>query len=198
MFLLVCVLVLLQIKCSSRNQCVCDIVLDFARAVSVHHLRLYARWFFSAKVYIMCRVDQNHIYTVHIRYFLQGNHQIYGVYIRFWPTLIMCMCLWPTLHTTCSPYISGSDQSYLLNSLQHMWLWPALLSALDPYISSSGQSYLLYLLPTHMTMASLALRFTPCIYSSGKLYFHYFFHTHLALANPTHHNYSLHLRHWPT
>jgi len=26
----------------------------------------------------MCRFGQNHIYTVHIRYFWQGNHQIYG------------------------------------------------------------------------------------------------------------------------
>jgi len=26
----------------------------------------------------MNRVGQNHIYTVHIRYFWQGNHQIYG------------------------------------------------------------------------------------------------------------------------
>jgi hypothetical protein len=29
-------------------------------------------------------------YTVYIRYFWQGNHQIYGVYIRFWPTLLIC------------------------------------------------------------------------------------------------------------
>jgi hypothetical protein len=29
----------------------------------------------------MCRVGQNHIYTVYIRYFWQGNHQIYD-YIR--------------------------------------------------------------------------------------------------------------------
>jgi hypothetical protein len=27
---------------------------------------------------VMCRVGQNHIYTVYIRYFGQGNHQIYG------------------------------------------------------------------------------------------------------------------------
>jgi len=26
-------------------------------------------------------------YTVHIRYMWQGNHQMYGVYIQFWPTL---------------------------------------------------------------------------------------------------------------
>jgi len=26
----------------------------------------------------MCRAGQNHIYTVYIRYFWQGNHQIYG------------------------------------------------------------------------------------------------------------------------
>ena len=27
---------------------------------------------------LMYRVGQNHIYTVYIRYFWQGNHQIYG------------------------------------------------------------------------------------------------------------------------
>jgi len=41
----------------------------------------------------MSRVNQNHIHTVYIRYFWQGNHQIYGqirfIYIRFWPTLSM-------------------------------------------------------------------------------------------------------------
>jgi len=37
----------------------------------------------------MSRVGQNHVNTVYIRYFRQGNHQIYGVYIRFWPTLQM-------------------------------------------------------------------------------------------------------------
>jgi hypothetical protein len=40
----------------------------------------------------MCRAGQNHIYTVYIQYFWLGNHQIYGVYIRFWPTLFVCMC----------------------------------------------------------------------------------------------------------
>ena len=37
-------------------------------------------------------VGQNPIFTVIIRYFWQGNHQItviYGVYIRFWPTLFV-------------------------------------------------------------------------------------------------------------
>jgi len=42
-----------------------------------------------ASVLIMSRVGQNHIYTVYIRYFWQGKHQMYGAYIRFWPTLFM-------------------------------------------------------------------------------------------------------------
>ena len=33
------------------------------------------------------RVGQDHIYTVHIRYFWLGNHQIYGVYIRIYTVL---------------------------------------------------------------------------------------------------------------
>jgi hypothetical protein len=39
------------------------------------------------------------IYTVCIRYFWQGNYQIYGhiwcVYLRFWPTLLMCNHVYP-------------------------------------------------------------------------------------------------------
>ena len=27
----------------------------------------------------MCKVGQDHIYTVYIRYFWQGNHQLYGL-----------------------------------------------------------------------------------------------------------------------
>jgi hypothetical protein len=50
-------------------------------------------------LYAICRVGQNHIYTVYIRYFWQGNHQIYGhirciyIFIRFWPTLAICRML---------------------------------------------------------------------------------------------------------
>ena len=29
-------------------------------------------------VVLMCRIGQNHIYTVYMRYFWQGNHRIYG------------------------------------------------------------------------------------------------------------------------
>ena len=54
-------------------------------------------------VYI-CRVGQNHIYTVYIRYFWQGNHKtyqniwcIYGAYIRSWPTLFI-------VYTMCTRY----------------------------------------------------------------------------------------------
>ena len=51
----------------------------------------------------ICRVGQNHIYTVCIRYLWQGNHQIYGhkqciytvlanpIYMWFWPTLEMLL-----------------------------------------------------------------------------------------------------------
>ena len=35
----------------------------------------------------MCRIGQNHVYTVYIRYFWLGNHQIYGVYIRIFTVL---------------------------------------------------------------------------------------------------------------
>ena len=35
----------------------------------------------------ICRVGQNHIYTVYKRYFWLGNHQIYGVFIRKYTVL---------------------------------------------------------------------------------------------------------------
>jgi hypothetical protein len=35
----------------------------------------------------MNRVGQNHIYTVYIRYFWLGNHQIYGVCVRIYTVL---------------------------------------------------------------------------------------------------------------
>ena len=41
----------------------------------------------STQRLFMCRVGQNHMYTVYIRYFWQENHQIYGVYALSWPTL---------------------------------------------------------------------------------------------------------------
>jgi hypothetical protein len=52
----------------------------------------------------MFRVGQNHIYTVCIRYFLLGNHQIYGVYIRIYmvmanPTHVMFAWVTSTPHT---------------------------------------------------------------------------------------------------
>ena len=48
------------------------------------HMVLYAsvrytcKWFWPTLHTHICRVGQNHIYTVYIRYFWQGNHQIYG------------------------------------------------------------------------------------------------------------------------
>ena len=43
---------------------------------------------FCASVSVI-KVGQDHIYMVYIHYSWQGNHQIYGVYIRFWPTLVI-------------------------------------------------------------------------------------------------------------
>ena len=41
----------------------------------------------TCSVLLTGRVGQNHIYTMYIRYFRQGNHKIYG-HIQFWPTLL--------------------------------------------------------------------------------------------------------------
>jgi hypothetical protein len=51
----------------------------------------------------LCRIGQNHIYMVYIRYFWQGNYQISShircIYIRFWPTL----SLWDGCSRVLSP-----------------------------------------------------------------------------------------------
>ena len=41
-------------------------------------------------VCVICRVGQSLICTVNIRYLGQGNHQIYCVYLRFCPSLVIC------------------------------------------------------------------------------------------------------------
>jgi hypothetical protein len=42
---------------------------------------------------LVCRVGQNHIHTMCIRYFWQRITKytvLNGVYVRFWPTLLVC------------------------------------------------------------------------------------------------------------
>ena len=56
----------------------------------------------------MSRVGQNHIYTVHIQYFWQGNHQIYG-HIRCTYTVYIYRVGQNHIHTV---YIYGSGQPY--------------------------------------------------------------------------------------
>ena len=53
------------------------------------------------------RVDHSPVYTVHIRYFWQEDHQIYGiygVYIWFWPALQICAGLAKSMqvYTCCT------------------------------------------------------------------------------------------------
>ena len=57
---------------------------------------------------MVCRVGQNHIYTVYIRRFWQGNHQIYGRTRRVYTVLansngLRCVdrCYYEQLHDVC-------------------------------------------------------------------------------------------------
>ena len=47
----------------------------------------------------MCRVGQNHIYTVYVRYLWQGNHQIYG-HVRSICTVLANHTHVHTMHVT--------------------------------------------------------------------------------------------------
>jgi len=74
--------------------------LTFPCALFISQMRRQTLETYSVSIYmplIICRVGQNHIYTVYIRYFWQGNHQMYiyirWIYIRFWPTQIICHAL---------------------------------------------------------------------------------------------------------
>ena len=61
------------------------------------------RWVGFARC--VARNGQNHIYTMYIRYFWLGNHRLYGhircIYIRFWPTICMCVCV----HSLCECFV---------------------------------------------------------------------------------------------
>ena len=58
---------------------------------------------------VVSRVGQNHKYTVHIRYFWQGNHQIYG-HVRCIYTVMANPSgkTWGVRETFCSPFSHAS------------------------------------------------------------------------------------------
>jgi hypothetical protein len=59
------------------------IYIRYIYTVYIYGIYIYTVYIYGIYIYI---------YTVHIRYFWQGNRQIhgqYGVYIRFWPTLVV-------------------------------------------------------------------------------------------------------------
>jgi hypothetical protein len=74
----------------------------------------------------MCRVGQNHICTVNIQYFCRDfvkHTVVYGVYIRFLPTLYMCanacgkacaeLCAKRVHAKTCTPRLVPSVEVIL-------------------------------------------------------------------------------------
>jgi hypothetical protein len=74
---MVCVLMIVLMRTSPRQRCVRG-----ARQLTAATFRgtavvLHARCSVPLR-YRIYKVGQNHIYTVYIRYFWQGNHKIYG------------------------------------------------------------------------------------------------------------------------
>jgi hypothetical protein len=67
----------------------------------------------------MYRVGQNHIYTVYIRYFWQGYHQIYG-HIRCIYT-VLANPKYVGLARTIRRYIQGVCARYLLRRLDQKY-----------------------------------------------------------------------------
>ena len=65
--------------------------------------------------YNIFRIGQNHTYTEYIRYFWQGNHQKYGVYIRFWPTLNIFTRKRARTRLTKNVFIYGASMHSILS-----------------------------------------------------------------------------------
>ena len=87
------------------------------------------------------RAGHNHIYTLHIRYFWQGDHHMYGAYVRFWPTLHMhraghnrtCP---PYTTRTCPPYITRTCTPYTTHTCP-----PCTTRTCTPYTYTVYNSY---------------------------------------------------------
>jgi hypothetical protein len=81
-------------------------------------------------IYRIHTVLANLIYTVCIQYFWQGNHHIYGVYIRFWPTLYIrfVYSIFGREITIYTVYIYGSGQPCIYG------LYTVFLAGKSPYI----------------------------------------------------------------
>jgi len=62
------------------------------RVCSVHTRNLILLRPCKAPSWLVTRVGQNNIYTVYIRYFWLGNHQLYGVYIPIYTVLANPTC----------------------------------------------------------------------------------------------------------
>ena len=79
-----------------QSYTVCGVCLKFWLTLHIGHTSCWrlpqtnSAIFTSDTLTYICRVGQNHLYTVYIQYFgreIIKYTVIYGVYIRFWPTL---------------------------------------------------------------------------------------------------------------
>ena len=82
------------------------------------------------------RVGQKDIFAVYIQqYGWQGNHQLYGVKIRFWPTLHMCILL-AVILAWGSPNIQSSK--YTVHGA-YLQFWPNLHISQPTILRASQQ-----------------------------------------------------------
>jgi len=86
MFVCVCACLCVTGACVCAYVCLCARVCVLLCALKLaHHSCVYVRVTYTHNTHVYteactthnCRVGQNHTYTVHTRYFWQGNHQIY-------------------------------------------------------------------------------------------------------------------------
>ena len=62
----------------SVHECVCICANENVMNSHVNVIQHVYLCMYMCVCCVVCRVGQNYIYTVYIRYFWQGNHQIYG------------------------------------------------------------------------------------------------------------------------
>ena len=120
------------------------IYIGWARTIYFYVSTVYIRYFWQGNHHTCGHIRC--VYTVlanpgvYIQYYWHGNHQIFGVYIRLWPTLHMYFYvglartvythrMWPYIRTICDRIYTPYVTVYLVISLPripYIWCWPTL------------------------------------------------------------------------
>ena len=94
----------------------------------VHHTHLafaFCSCAYNTNTHV-CRVNQNHTYTVYIRYFWQGHHQIYGHIQCIYTVLANLTHMHPTLRQKQGSFTKLSGRLFMHIQHKHTNTHPTL------------------------------------------------------------------------